>query len=121
MGCQPGPQLLSGPGVRGDRGLLTDDEPCDLRRLGFDIIRTDAVVADLSGRKDQDLAGVAWIGEGFLISGEGRVEDDFPDTTSMVVGTEGDAPEDGSILERQSCRLGLMIIHCVKQCIPTNP
>ena len=68
--------------------MLPNDETSDLRALGFNIFRADSIVAHLGSREDQDLPGITRIRQGFLIAGQGRIENDFPDPTIVLVGTK---------------------------------
>ena len=56
-----------------------------------------AVVADLGVRKDDDLSGVGGIGEDFLISGDGGIEDYF--TGAFCARTKTTALEDCSVFQ----------------------
>ena len=59
------------------RRLVADDEAGDLRRARLDVVRRDAVVADLGAGHRDDLSGVGRIGQHFLIAGHAGVEHDL--------------------------------------------
>ena len=76
-----------------------------------------AVVADLRVREDDDLAGIGRIGENFLISGDGGIENDL--AVSFRARTKTTALEDCSVLQgedrwiqflRGSSRWGVTLI-----------
>ena len=59
---------------------LAGDEPFDVRPDRLAVIASRAVVADLGVCKNDDLSGIGWIGEDFLITGEGSIKDDLART-----------------------------------------
>jgi hypothetical protein len=56
-------------------------------------------------RQHDDLARIRWVGENFLVTGQGCIENDFPVAFRFgaVSGTAKDAP----VLERKYCLHGL--------------
>jgi hypothetical protein len=68
---------LSGAPVGGDGRELTDDEGFDVGVRGLLVQAVGADVANVRVGEADDLAGVAGVGENFLIAGEGGIENDF--------------------------------------------
>src|ERR1700676_1836209 len=66
-----------GAPVRGDLRKLADDERFDIGTGGFFVVEICANVADVRIRQTDDLAGIARVGENFLITGEAGIENDF--------------------------------------------
>ena len=56
---------------------FADDQRLDVRALGFLVVEIGADVADVRIGKADDLAGVAGIGENFLVAGEAGIENDL--------------------------------------------
>jgi hypothetical protein len=56
---------------------LAHDERFDIGVRGFFIIEIGANIADVRISQADDLAGVAGVGENFLITGEAGIENDF--------------------------------------------
>jgi hypothetical protein len=56
---------------------LADDERFDVRSRGLLVVEIGADVADVRICQTDDLAGVAWVGENFLVTGEAGIENDF--------------------------------------------
>lgn len=56
---------------------LADDERFDIGPSGFLVVEIGADVADVRIRQANDLAGIAGVGENFLITGEAGIENDF--------------------------------------------
>ena len=64
--------------VAEDGAVLFDDESFDLRRLRFDILLVDSVIADERVCHDHDLTFVGRIGKDLLVACHAGVEDDLP-------------------------------------------
>jgi hypothetical protein len=71
---------------------------------GFVVFRVGAVVADLGISQDDNLAGVRWVGEDFLVAGERGIKNYFPVTFAFR--TVASAAEDPSIFQRKNCLHG---------------
>jgi hypothetical protein len=56
---------------------LTHDKRFDVGPGGFFVVEIGADIADVRIRQANDLAGVAGVGENFLITGEAGIENDF--------------------------------------------
>src|SRR5208282_4358236 len=66
-----------GAPVRGDLRELAYDQRFDIRPRGLFIIKIGADIAYMRVRQADDLPGITWIGENFLITGEAGIENDF--------------------------------------------
>ena len=79
--------------------------------LGFLVVHIDAHVSDVRIREADDLPGVAWIGEYFLIAGKAGVKNDFAATAGLSARRA--AVKDSSVLERE-CRATFgRLLQCV--------
>ena len=85
-------------------GVFVDDEPGDLGPGGFVVLGVDAGVSDQGGGLDQYLTRIGGIGEGFLVSGEGGVEDNLACGGRGCGCAEGRADKHGSVCE---CEAGV--------------
>jgi hypothetical protein len=56
---------------------FADDQRFDVRASGFFIVEIRADIADMRIRKANNLAGIAGVGENFLITREAGIENDF--------------------------------------------
>ena len=63
--------------IGGDLRELAHDQRFDIRAGRFFIVEIGAYVSDMRVGQADDLAGVTWVGENFLISGEAGIENDF--------------------------------------------
>jgi hypothetical protein len=70
-------RALRGAPVRRKLGKFADDERFDVGTAGLFIFKVRADVSDVRIGEADNLAGVAGVGENFLISGEAGVENDF--------------------------------------------
>jgi hypothetical protein len=66
-----------GAPVRRERRKFADDERFDIGVGGFLVIEIGADIADVRIGEANDLAGIAGIGENFLVAGETGVENNF--------------------------------------------
>ena len=72
------------------------DKAGQVRLSALDVLRVDAVIADLRIRHRHDLTAIARVRENLLITGHRRIEADF--TVHFSVGAEGSSCEHRSIL-----------------------
>jgi hypothetical protein len=70
-------ECTRGAVVACDGGDISDDETFDLRSGRLDILRVDAVVADVWIRQNDDLTAVGRIGEDLLVTGKAGIENDL--------------------------------------------
>ena len=87
------------PPIRGNRRKFAHDQPLDVGPRRLFVLGICANVADVWIGQADHLAGVTWVGEYFLISGEARVKYDFPAAASLRPG--GAAGEDPPVFERK--------------------
>jgi hypothetical protein len=81
---------------------FTHDEAGNLDRTALRVVRIDAVVADERIRHGDDLTGVGWVGENFLIARHGRVEHRLAQRHEF--GTDHLAREGPAIFQQQVSR-----------------
>jgi hypothetical protein len=91
-----------GSPVRGDLRKLAHDQRFDVRARGLLIIEVGANVSDVRVCQADNLAGVAGIGENFLVSGEAGVENNFAAAASD--GSRGAAVKYAPVFERKRGR-----------------
>ena len=91
---------FAGAPVRSERGKFAHDQRFDVRLRRFLVVEIRAHVADVRIREADDLAGVARIGENFLIAGEAGVKNDF--AAAAGASARRAAVKDSSVLERES-------------------
>jgi hypothetical protein len=72
---------FGGAPVRRDLRKLAHDQRFDVGAGGFFVVEIGADIADVRIRQANDLAGVAGIGENFLITGEAGIENDLAAAT----------------------------------------
>ena len=101
--CGESVGLVIRPPVGGDRGELADGKAFDVGALGFVVLDGGAVVPDLGVGEDDDLAGIGWVGEYFLVSGEGGIEHDL--TRPFGGRTKTPALEDRTVFQGEDCRI----------------
>ena len=94
---------FAGAPVAGEGGELADDEALDVRAAGLVVLVVGAVVPDLRVREDDDLAGIGWVGEDFLVAGEGGIEDDLSGPFDRR--TKAPALEDRPVFQGEDCRV----------------
>jgi hypothetical protein len=75
-------------------------------------------IPDMRVRQADDLAGITWIGEDFLISGETGIENDFAATTGAR--TRRTAVKNSPVLERESRAACGGLVQCVLQKISSR-
>ena len=68
---------FAGAPVGTDLRKFANDQRLDVRLLGLFIIEVRADISDVGVSEADDLPGVAWVGEYFLISGEAGIKNDF--------------------------------------------
>ena len=90
--------------VADDGGELADDEAAGFGRGRLGVLGADPVVADLHRSHRDDLAEVGGVREDLLIASHRRVEYAF--TGDGGVGSEGEAPENRTVFERENCGFG---------------
>jgi hypothetical protein len=88
--------------VRRDLRKLADNERLDMRVGRLFVIEIGADVADVRVGEANDLAGVAGIGENFLVTGEAGIENDF--TAAARDGAGGATVKDAPVFEGESGR-----------------
>ena len=66
-----------GAPVGADLRELADNQRLDVRLLGLFIVEVSANVSNVGIGQADDLPGVTWVGEYFLISGEAGIKNDF--------------------------------------------
>jgi hypothetical protein len=69
---------LFGAPIRGQARKFSYDQRFDIRSRGFFVVRISADVSDVRVGEADNLSGIAWIGENFLVSGEAGIENSFP-------------------------------------------
>jgi len=67
-----------GSPIRREARKLSHDQRFDIRSRGFFVVRIRADVSDVRVGEANNLSGVTWVGENFLISGEAGIENSFP-------------------------------------------
>jgi hypothetical protein len=95
--AQKAPCFFLGSPVAGHRRELAHHQALDVRAGSLIVLRVGAVVADVRVSEDDDLAGVGRIGEDFLVTGDGRVENDL--AGSLHSRTKTGALEDRSVFQ----------------------
>lgn len=88
--------------VRRQLGELADDESFNVRSRGFFVVEVRTHVANVGIRQADNLAGVAGVGENFLVAGETGIENDFAATAGT--GARRAPVKYASVLERQRGR-----------------
>ena len=66
-----------GAPIRRQARKFTDDQRFDIWASGFLIVRIRADISDVGVGEADNLSGVAWIRENFLVSGEAGIENGF--------------------------------------------
>src|SRR5690349_18721908 len=94
---------LFGAPVAGDGRDFTDYQAFNEGFDGFVVGRVGAIVADLRIGEDNDLAAVGWIGENFLVPGDGGIENHL--TAAFDRRTKTDSLEDRTVLQGENCLL----------------
>src|SRR5262245_5873905 len=89
--------------VARDRRKLAHNKSFDEGSARFVIFRTCSVVANLRVCQDDNLSGIAWISEYFLIAGEGCVEYNL--AGPLGGRTKAPALEDGPVFQGEDCRV----------------
>jgi hypothetical protein len=86
----------------GHHRQVADDEPGRVSPGRLHVLGRRAGVADMRIGESDDLPAVGRIGKDLLVTGHCGIENDFAD--SLAVGTNGDAMENGAILQSQYSR-----------------
>ena len=68
--------------------------------VGFDVLVIDAVIANVRVRQGDDLLAVAGVGEDFLVTDDGGVENHLSD--GRACGSDGIADKDRAVCKRQN-------------------
>jgi hypothetical protein len=89
-----------GPPTRSQGREFAHYERFDVRTGGFLVVGIGSDVADVRIGERNDLAGIAWIGEYFLIAGEAGVENDFAAAARSCAGRA--AVKYASVFEREN-------------------
>src|SRR5277367_364923 len=88
--------LLRAP-VGTDFRELAHNQSLDVRTHGFVIFWICAVVSNFGIGQDDDLPGIRWIGENFLVSGNGSIKNDF--ARALAFSAVAFASEDSAVFE----------------------
>ena len=96
---------LRGAPVGRQGGKLAHDQRLDVRPRRFLVVKIGAHVSDVRISEADDLAGVAGIGEDFLVTGETGIENDF--TAAARAGARGAPVKNSSVLECENGRARL--------------
>jgi hypothetical protein len=91
---------LRAPPVRRNLGELPHDQRFDVRPRGFFVVQVCADVPDVRVGQADDLPGIAWIGEDFLVSGETCIENDLASAARDRAG--GPAVKDAPVFQRKN-------------------
>jgi hypothetical protein len=89
---------------------LAHHQRFDVRLGRFLVVEVGADIADMGIGQADDLAGIARVGENFLITGEAGVENDFAAAARDGAGRA--AVKDAPVLERQDCRTMQDFVQC---------
>jgi hypothetical protein len=92
--------LLRTP-VGADFGKLADDQALDVGPLGFVVFGIRAVVSDFGVGQDDNLSSVGWVGENFLLAGNGSIKNDF--AVALAFRAVAFASEDSAVFECKDC------------------
>jgi hypothetical protein len=68
---------------------------------GLIVLRVCAVIANLRVGQYDNLPRIRWIGENFLVAGDGGVKNNFP--VAFAFRAVASAAEDSSIFQRKDC------------------
>src|SRR5215469_1785285 len=109
---------LAGAPIRRQRRKFAHDECFDVWPGRFLIVEIGADVSDVRVSEADDLPGIAWVGENFLIASEAGVKNDFAATTGARARRA--AAKDPSVFEREGrascvlrqCALPKMSFRC---------
>src|SRR5690606_3221165 len=86
---------FGGAEVRYPEGTVTNHQPCGMDAIGFYVFVVHARVADMRISERDNLSVVARVGQDFLITRHGRIEDNLGD--AITIGANRDTPEDGTV------------------------
>ncbi len=104
---------FGGAPVRRDLGKLADDKRFDVGARRFFIVEIRADIADVRIGEADDLAGIAGVGENFLITGEAGVENDF--AAPARDGASRTAVKYAPVFQSESGGSVLNFVQCVLQ------
>jgi hypothetical protein len=90
-----------GPPVRRQPGKLAYDQRFNIRTRSFFVIRIRADISDVRICQADNLSGITWVGENFLISGEAGIKNGF--SAAAGFGARGASGENSPVLKRK-CR-----------------
>ena len=93
-------QVLGAAKVRGHERQIFDHQASGVDRAGFNVFRVGAVAADMRIGEGDDLLTVAWVGQDFLVTRHGGVENDL--ANSAAAGANRDSGENRTVSERQN-------------------
>ena len=91
---------FAGAPIRRERGKFAHDQAFDVRLRGFVIVAIRADISDVRIRQADNLAGIAGIGENFLVTSEAGIENDF--AAAARASARRTAVKDSSVLEREN-------------------
>jgi hypothetical protein len=104
---------FGGAPVRRDLRKFADDKRFDIRTRRFFIVKIRADIANVRIGEANDLAGVAGIGENFLITGEAGIENDF--AAAARDGASRAAVKYAPVFQSESGGSVLNFVQCVLQ------
>src|SRR3984885_11638102 len=90
--------LLRAP-IRTHLRKLAYDEPFNPGTRSFVVFLVGAVVADLRVGQDNDLSRIRWVGEDFMVAGDGSIKNDF--AVAFAFGAVAFASEDSPVFQRK--------------------
>jgi len=99
---------LFGAPARRQAGKLTHDERFNIRTRSFFIVLIRANISDVRVGEADNLSGIAWIGENFLISGEAGIENSFPAPASFC--PRGAPNENSPVFQRKRGGLSSLMV-----------
>src|SRR2546428_7718553 len=87
--------------VAGQRRDLSNYETFNERLAGLAIVLVGAVISDLRVCENDDLTGIGWVSEDFLVTGNGGIENYF--TVAFRGRTKASALEDCPVFQGEHC------------------
>ena len=100
-----------GAPVRRNLRKFAHDERFNIRPRGFLVVKIGTDVSDVRIRQADDLPGVTWVGENFLVSGEAGIENDFAAAARDRAGRT--AVKYAPVFQRENGRSVLNLVQCV--------
>jgi hypothetical protein len=97
--------------VGGDRRKFADDQAFDVRLGRFFVVKIGADISDVRIGEADNLAGIAGVGEYFLIAGETGIENNFSATARASAGRA--AVKYASVFQRENRAPCALLRQCV--------